>query len=133
MARSVFKSVDEYIAAQPEAAQGKLKRVRSAIRKAVPGAEEMISYKIPTYKLRGSVVIYFAGWKQHYSLYPATANIIAALKRDLAPHEVKKSTIRFLLSKPVPEKLIERIAKLRAKEAAERQKAKAAKPKRRKG
>jgi uncharacterized protein YdhG (YjbR/CyaY superfamily) len=114
--RTDFKSVDEYIASQPEAVQGVLERVRSAIRKAVPGAEEVISYKIPTHKLRGSAVIYFAGWKQHCSLYPATDRVVAALKDDLAPYEVKKSTIRFPLSQPVPVKLIERIAKLRAKE-----------------
>jgi uncharacterized protein YdhG (YjbR/CyaY superfamily) len=66
MVKRDFKSVDEYIASQPEAVQGVLECVRSAIRKAVPGAEEVISYKIPTYKLRGSAVIYFAGWKQHF-------------------------------------------------------------------
>ena len=51
-----FKSVDEYIASQPEAVQGILKRVRSTIRKAVPEAEEVISYKIPTYKLPGGPI-----------------------------------------------------------------------------
>jgi hypothetical protein len=65
-------------------------------------------------------------WKQHCSLYPATDRVVAALKDDLAPYEVKKSTIRFPLSQPVPLKLIERIAKLRAKEVTEREKAKAA-------
>jgi len=68
MAKTDFKSVDEYIGSQPEAVQSVLKRVRSTIRKAVPGAEEMISYKIPTYKLNRRPVIYFAAWKQHYSL-----------------------------------------------------------------
>ena len=72
MAKTDFKSVDEYIASQPEAVQGVLERVRSTIRKAVPGAEEVISYQIPAYKLHGRAVLYFAGWKQHYSLYPAT-------------------------------------------------------------
>jgi uncharacterized protein YdhG (YjbR/CyaY superfamily) len=62
------KSIDEYIAAFPLPVQGVLKRVRSTIRKAVPGAEEVISYNIPTYKLHGRPVLYFAGWKQHYSL-----------------------------------------------------------------
>jgi uncharacterized protein YdhG (YjbR/CyaY superfamily) len=131
MVKTDFKSVDEYIASQPEAVQGVLECVRSAIRKAVPGAEEVISYKIPTYKLRGSAVIYFAGWKQHCSLYPATHHVVAALKDELAPYEVKKSTIRFPLSEPIPTKLIERIAKLRAKEVAERERAKAATPKKR--
>jgi len=131
MAKTDFKSVDEYVASQPEAVQGLLKRVQSVIRKAVPGAEEMISYKIPTYKLHGGPVLYFAGWKQHYSLYPATAHLVAAFKEDLAAYEVRKGTIRFPLSEPVPVKLIERIAKFRAKELAERQKAKASAPKKR--
>jgi uncharacterized protein YdhG (YjbR/CyaY superfamily) len=131
MVKTEFKSVDEYIASQPEAVQGVLECVRSAIRKAVPGTEEVISYKIPTYKLRGSAVIYFAGWKQHCSLYPATDHVVAALKDELAPYEIKKSTIRFPLSQPVPVKLIERMVKLRAKEVAEREKAKVATPKKR--
>ncbi|MBZ5591284.1 MAG: DUF1801 domain-containing protein [Acidobacteriia bacterium] len=125
------KSVDEYIASQPEAAQSTLRRVRSAIRRAVPGAEEGISYKIPTYKLHGRAVLYFAGWKQHYSLYPAPEHVVAAVKDQLAAYEVNKGTIRFPLSEPVPVKLIGHIAKLRAKEVAEREKAKAPAPKKR--
>jgi len=56
----------------------------------------------------------------------ATDHVVAAFKDDLAPYEVNKGTIRFPLSEPVPVKLIERIAKFRAKEVAEREKAKAA-------
>jgi uncharacterized protein YdhG (YjbR/CyaY superfamily) len=122
-------SVDQYIALQPGVAQPVLERVRSAIRKAVPGAEEVISYKIPTSKLHGRPVLYFAGWKSHYSLYPATSRVVAAFKDDLAPYEVRAATIRFPLSQSVPVKLIERIAKFRAKEVAEREKAKAVAPK----
>ena len=117
-----IESVDEYIAAQPEAAQPALKRVRVAIRKAVPKAEESISYKIPTYKLRGERLLYFAGWKQHFSLYPATKRLLAALKEELKPYEVVKSTVRFTLAEPVPVKLIARIAKFRAKELSESKK-----------
>ena len=123
-----FKSVDEYIASQPDDVRRVLNRVRSTIRKAVPGAEETISYKIPAYKVRGNRMLFFAGWKQHYSLSPATARVIEAFKDDLAPYEVSKGTIRFPLSEPVPAKLIGRIAKFRAKEVTERQKAKAAAP-----
>ena len=132
MAKTDFKSVDEYIAAQPEAVRGALGRVRSAICKAVPGADEMISYQIPAYKLHGDTVLFFAGWKQHYSLYPANDLLVAAFKDELAPYEVNnKGTIRFPLSQPVPVKLIERIAKFRAKDLAEREKAKPVKPKKR--
>jgi uncharacterized protein YdhG (YjbR/CyaY superfamily) len=127
MAKNDFNSVDDYIASQPETVQVVLERVRSAIRKAVPEAEEGISYRIPTYKLRGLPVLYLAGWKQHYSLYPCTARLVAAFKGDLAPYEVNnKGTIRFPLAQPVPVKLIERIAKFRAKEVARPEKAKSA-------
>ncbi len=131
MAKTDFKSVDEYISTHPKGMQAILKRVRSTIRKAVPGAEEVISYQIPAYKLPGGPVLYFAGWKQHFSLYPATGHLVAAFKDDLAPYEVSKGTIRFPLSPPIPVKLIERIAKFRAKEAATRARSKPAGPKKR--
>ncbi len=131
MAKTDCTSVDEYIASQPEVVQGVLERVRSTIRKAVPRAEEVISYKIPTYKLHGRPVLYFAGWKEHYSLYPATDHVVAMFKDDLEPYEVNKGTIRFPLAGPVPVKLIERIAKFRAKEVAAREKAKGVAPKKR--
>ncbi len=123
MVRTKFTSVDEYIASQPEAVQRVLRRVRSAIRKAVPEAEEGISYKIPAYKLHGRTMLYFAGWKQHYSLYPSNDHMVAAFKDDLAEYEVEKGTIRFPLARPVPVKLIEGIATFRAKEVSERKKA----------
>ncbi len=116
MPKTGFISVDEYIAAQPEAARGVLKRVRRAIRKAVPAAEETISYQIPAYKMPGGRALYFAGWKRHYALYPTTARLLAEFKDELAAYEVQKSTIRFPLSGPVPVKLIERLAKFRATE-----------------
>ncbi len=131
MAKTDFKSVDEYIATHPEGEQAVLQRVRGAIRKALPGADEGISYQIPTFKLHGGYVVYFAGWKQHYSLYPATGRLVAALKDDLAPYEVSKGTIRFPLSEAVPVKLIGRIAKFLAQEAARRARPKLAKSKRR--
>ena len=124
MAKTDCKSVDDYIAAQPDAVQSILGRVRSAIRKAMPEADEVISYKIPTYKLNGRAVLYFAGWKEHYSIYPASVPLVTAFKDELASYKVDKGTIRFPLSQPVPVRLIEHIAKFRAQEAATRAKAK---------
>ena len=113
-------NIDEYIANFPPAVQDVLTRVRNAIRKAVPRGEESISYGIPTYKLDGRAVIYFAGWKEHFSLYPANVRLVAAFKDDLVPYEVNnKGTIRFPLSGRVPVRLIAGIARFRAKEAAE--------------
>jgi uncharacterized protein YdhG (YjbR/CyaY superfamily) len=130
MRKADFTNVDEYISAQPETAQVVLQRVRSTLRKALPGAEEVISYRIPAYRLHGGIVLYFAGWKQHYSLYPAGERLVAALRDQLASYKVSKGTIRFPLCEPIPVKLIERIAKLRAEEGAQREKSKRASSKR---
>lgn len=117
--KASVKTVEDYIRSQPEAVQSVLTRVRGAIQRSVLRADESISYHMPTYKLNGEVLLYFAGWKQHYSLYPATAAVVAELKEELAPYQVEKGTIRFPLEQPVPIKLIAAIAKLRAKEVSE--------------
>ena len=134
MNKTSFKSVDEYIAAQPAAVREILERVRRTIRKAVPAAEEVISYQIPAYKLsaekpKDQLVIYFAAWKHHVSMYPATTTVVAEFADEIAPYFDHNSTLRFPLAQPVPLKLIERIAKFRAKEVSGRGKAKAAAPK----
>jgi uncharacterized protein YdhG (YjbR/CyaY superfamily) len=129
MARIDHKSVDDYIAAQPASARSVLERVRATIRKALPGATEGISYQIPVYKLDGVMVLYFAGFQSHYSIYPATDRLIAVLQDELKGLLHSKATIRFPLADPVPTRLIARIAKLRAAEASERKMARPAKKK----
>src|SRR2546423_8750165 len=118
MTKTNFESVDEYIASQPETVRRVLERVRKAIRKAVPDAEEVISYQIPTYKLHGRPVLYFAAWKQHYSLYPASDRLGAAFKNELAPYEINKGTIRFPHSARVPVPFVARIAAWLAQDGA---------------
>jgi uncharacterized protein YdhG (YjbR/CyaY superfamily) len=114
-----FETVEDYIAAQPEGVRAMLERVRNAIRKALPGAEETISYKMPTYKLNGKAVLHFAAWKEHYSIYAATARVVETFRAELAPYKIEKGTIRFAFAQPVPVKLIARIAKFRAGEPSE--------------
>lgn len=116
MAKTSVATVDAYLAVQPPTTRAVLERVRAAIRKAVPAAQECISYQIPAYKLPGGTVIFFAGWKTHFSLYPATASLVEALADELAGRIVSKGTIRFPLNEKVPVGLIGRIAKLRAQE-----------------
>jgi len=122
MATTDFKSVNEYIAAQPKAAQVVLRRVRTVIRQAIPGAEEVISYQIPAFRVTGRIVLFLAAWTHHYSLYPADDELIAAFKGALAPYRASKGTLRFPLSDPVPAALIARVAKFRARAVARRAK-----------
>ena len=131
-ARTAPRDIDTYIAGFAPEVRRALERVRRTIRKAVPGSEEVISYGIPAVKLHGRTVLYFAGWKQHYSLYPSNARLEAAFKDELAPYEVSgKGTIRFPLSARVPVELIADIAKFRARQAGERGKAEPARRKKR--
>src|SRR5580765_2506264 len=106
MKHSVPKSLDEYMAAQPEAVRSKLEQVRTAIRKAVPEAVEGIWYRMPGYKLHRKPLLYFAGFKEHYSLFAASGTFFAALEDDLKGYELRKGTVQFPLTKPVPVKLI---------------------------
>ena len=94
--------------------------MRRAIRKALPDAQEGLAYQMPAYTLNGIGVLYFAGWKSHYSLYPASDALAAAFAKELAPYERSKGTIKFPLSEPVPVRLIERIAKFRARQLTTR-------------
>ena len=114
MKQSVPKSVDEYLAAQPEAMRPKLQQVRAAIKRSVPQAEEGIGYRMPGYKLHGKPMLYFAGFKEHYSLFGASGTFLGALEDELRGYELRKGTVRFPLTKPVPVRLISRITKLRA-------------------
>ena len=123
-----FETVDDYIDAQRETAHAILQRVRAAILKALPGAEETISYNMPTYTLRGNFIIHFAAWKRHFSLYPASPKLIWSFKKEIAAAKIVKNTIRFPLDEPVPTGLIERIAKFRVKEQEERVKRKMSAP-----
>jgi uncharacterized protein YdhG (YjbR/CyaY superfamily) len=120
VAKTRAASVSDYIAAKPKETRVALERVRRAIRKAVPAAKEGLSYQIPTYTLNGVPVLYFAGWKAHYSLYPASDALVAAFKRELSSYKRSKGTIRLPLDEPVPVTLIERIAKFRAKQITAR-------------
>ena len=117
--------VDGYIAKQPRQAQPVLKRVRSIVRQALPKAEETINYQIPTYRLHGQYVVYFAGWKHHWSLYPVTERIRQALGPALAAYEFRKGTVRFPLTEPVPTRLVQRIVRALAAAAEERSLARA--------
>ncbi len=114
-------SVEAYLAALPDVSRAALARVRDTIRRALPAVEESISYGIPTFRLHGRAVVYCAAFTAHYSVYPATRFVIDAVGDALAPGDYNgKGTIRFPLDRPVPVRLVARIAKLRAAEEAAR-------------
>jgi uncharacterized protein YdhG (YjbR/CyaY superfamily) len=108
------QSIDEYIAAFSPEVRTILERIRLAIAKAAPEAQESISYRIPTFTLSGALV-YFAAFKKHIGFYPPVRGD-AGLEKAVAPYAGDKGNLRFLLDQPIPYGLIERIVRLRVKQ-----------------
>ncbi len=113
MARTNFKTVEEYVHTFPKNVWDILEKVRQSIKKAAPMAEETISYQMPTYKLNGNLV-YYAAWKNHIGFYP-TADAIKKFKNELAEYKSAKGSVQFPYDKPIPLSLIEKIVKYRVK------------------
>ena len=111
-------TISEYIAKQPKPVQPVLRKVRGVIKKALPRATERISYQIPMYAVDGKMVIYFAGWKKHFAVYPLSRAVIAELGDELSPYKSGVASLNVPYTAPFPAKLITRIVKLRAKEVA---------------
>jgi uncharacterized protein YdhG (YjbR/CyaY superfamily) len=112
------RSVDEYIAACPPEVRPILRKVRAAIRRAVPDAQETISYRMPTFTRHG-VVLHFAAFREHIGLYPPVRGD-AALMAEIAPYAGEKGNLRLPLDRKIPYGLIGRLAKARARRNAER-------------
>jgi uncharacterized protein YdhG (YjbR/CyaY superfamily) len=108
----VAKNTDEYLARVPEPAHSTLKKVRAAIRSAVPPeATEAISYGMPAFKYK-VVLVWFAAFSNHCSLFP-TASVIEAFKNELKNFQTSKGTIHFPVDKPLPAALVKKLVKAR--------------------
>jgi uncharacterized protein YdhG (YjbR/CyaY superfamily) len=112
---SQTQTVDSYISSFPAETQTILKKIRKIVKEVLPPeAEEKISYGIAGYKLK-TPVVYFAGFKNHVSLYPIPTGD-AAFQKKITPHIKGKGTMQFQLSEPIPYELIKEIVKFRLQE-----------------
>jgi uncharacterized protein YdhG (YjbR/CyaY superfamily) len=110
------KDVEKYIERTPEPARSRLKEMRGVIREAVPAeAVEIISYKIPAFRLK-KVLVWYAAFSGHCSLFP-TASVIEEFRGQLGGFTVSKGTVQFPLDKPLPTALIKKIVKERVAQA----------------
>lgn len=110
-----FVTIDQYIGSFTDDVQIVLHEVRRRIRSVVPEAGETIRYQIPTMTLNGRILVHFAAWKHHVSLYPVPEED-EAFEQELAPYLAGKGTVRFSLHKPIPNGLIERLVTLLAQQ-----------------
>jgi uncharacterized protein YdhG (YjbR/CyaY superfamily) len=118
------KNIDEYLAAVPEPARTTMNKVRTMIRAAAPSAAtEAISYGMPAFKYKGSLVA-FAAFSNHCSLFPMGSAAIEKFKKELEGYQISKGTIRFPVDKPLPAALVKKIVKARVLDNQQREKAK---------
>jgi uncharacterized protein YdhG (YjbR/CyaY superfamily) len=110
-----FKTIDEYIETFPETVQSILEEMRQAIYEAAPQAIETISYQMPTFKLNGKNLAYFAAFKNHIGFYPIPSGI-EAFKKELSSYKQGKGSVQFPLDKPIPFDLVKKITMFRVKE-----------------
>jgi uncharacterized protein YdhG (YjbR/CyaY superfamily) len=113
-------SVEDYMAALPEPSRAALEKLRKTIKGTAPEATEGISYGMPAFKDRGRILVYYAAFKDHYSLFPASTAIMEAFGEELKPYFSGKGTLRFEAGKPLPVGLVKKVVKARLEENAAR-------------
>ncbi len=107
------KTVEQYLEAVPEPARSTLKKVRAAIRSAVPReTTELISYGIPMFKYKG-LLIGYAAFTNHCSLFPMGSSLLKKFASDLDGYSLSKGTIRFPVDRPLPAALLRKLARAR--------------------
>jgi len=115
------RDVDDYLSRVPEDSRAALEKLRRTIKSIVPGAVEVISYQIPTFKYQGRMLVSYAAFAEHCSFFPGAAPI-EAHRNELKSYQTSKGTIRFPASTPLPAALVKKLVKSRIEENERRQK-----------
>jgi len=111
-------SVETYLSALPPNQRGALERLRRTLRAAVPRAEECISYRLPTLRLDGKMLVAFGATPNHCALYLMSTSMAQNLKDDLEGYDTSKGTIRFPPDQPIPAALVKKLVRARIAENA---------------
>lgn len=126
MEKLLVRNIDDYMTLQPEKVRETLENLRQIIRDTAPGAKEVISYGIPAYKYHG-VLVYFAAYKKHCSLFGGTGTLTEEMKEQLKAYKTSKGTIQFTVENPLPDELVRHIVKVRMQQNVEKVKNKKSK------
>ena len=119
-------TVDEYLSLFSKEQRDALEKIRKIIKAVAPKAEEVISYGMPGYKQNG-MLVYFGGFKDHCSFFPASYAVIKQFADDLKNYKTSKGTVQFPLNKAIPSTVIKKMVLARVKENDLRKKEKAQK------
>ena len=112
-------TVDEYMAALPDARRAAMDELRRAVKAGAPDATETIAYGMPALRSHGGqFLVSYDAYKTHYSLFPASDAVVKALGKELAPYLAGSGTIRFAANREIPVAMVTRIVEIRYAENA---------------
>jgi uncharacterized protein YdhG (YjbR/CyaY superfamily) len=116
LAKRKPRTIDEYLANVTPDQRAVLENLRQAIRAVLPGAEECISYGIPSFRWNGRSLVFFGAWANHCSFYPGSSKTLKNFRRDLKDFRITKGTIRFSPDNPLPSAVVKKLVKARVAE-----------------
>jgi uncharacterized protein YdhG (YjbR/CyaY superfamily) len=105
--------IDDYLADLEEPKRSTLQHLRQTIHEVVPEAEEGISYKVPAFRLDGTVIAGFAAFKNHLSYLPHSGSVLPALEDQVADYRTSKGALQFPIDSPLPRALVEELIRVR--------------------
>jgi uncharacterized protein YdhG (YjbR/CyaY superfamily) len=113
-------TVDDYLRDLEEPKRGTLEAVRRTILEVVPDAEQVISYRVPAFRVHGKVIAGFAAFKDHLSYLPFSGSVLGQVADELSGYTMTKSALHFPVDRPLPKGLVKKLIELRLAEAERR-------------
>jgi uncharacterized protein YdhG (YjbR/CyaY superfamily) len=107
------REVDEYLREVEEPKRSTLEQLRQTILEIVPAAEQVISYRVPAFRVGGKTVAGFAAFNSHLSYLPFSGSVLDALSEELRGYTMTKSALHFPVDRSLPKPLVERLIAVR--------------------
>ena len=110
------QEIDAYVAGLDEPKRSTLEQLRRSILRVIPDAAQGLSYRMPSFKVRGKTVAGFAAFKDHLSYLPHSGSVVAELGDDVAQYDTTKGSLKFPVDEPLPDDLVEKLVHARMRE-----------------
>lgn len=120
LAQVSAEEVDQYLRGLDEPKRSTLQTLRETILEIVPDAEQVISYRVPAFRVSGKTVAGFAAFKDHLSYLPFSGSVIGPLADELDGYTMTKSALHFPVDRPLPNALVKKLIRVRLAEVDRR-------------
>jgi uncharacterized protein YdhG (YjbR/CyaY superfamily) len=114
------EKVDAYLAGIDEPKRSTLQALRRTILEIVPDAEQVLSYRVPAFRVQGKIVAGFAAFQNHLSYLPFSGSVLPQLTDELEAYTMTKSSLHFPVDQPLPKPLVQKLIAARLEEALRR-------------